>query len=95
MFDEYEEQTSTISEPAEVKKYNNKFQDLDYLNQARMKVSELTMANDRLRIELLESNKNILAIKEMLDKERSRALDQQNSLIAKHKKELQEAKSEL
>ena len=68
MFDEFEKAESVVSDPAEVKEYNNKFEDLDYLNQARMKVTELTMENKKLQIELSESNKNIFAIKEMLDR---------------------------
>ena len=56
-------ESAVSADPVEMRKYNDKFEDLDYLNQARMKVTELTMANDRLKMELLESNKSIMAIK--------------------------------
>ena len=68
MFSEYEDDgNESFVSTQEVARNNNRFQDLDYLNQARARINQLTLANERLNMKLLESDKHILTIKQKLD----------------------------
>lgn len=66
-----------------------KFEDLEYLQQAKSKINELSRIVETTRMELLEANKNVLALKELLEKERQRSKETEKELETRNQKYLE------